>query len=475
MMNRKVNFFGIFSKVFSYTILILLLVIGVIFLFFSNQIKSTVTMTQQRQATEVFLPLFEQLHGKTNEEIVDFAEDFHRKNASFSFCFMSEDGEILFQTEDFAIQDSIGGLPNRTIRFSENTLSDVGYFVSMERPSGNRVVFLASNQNGLRLYVASAFSGTSVYSEILERAAWVFGLVFLISLFAAFVFARRIAKPIQKVSEDTSAMTLLLPVDPPKERKDEIGRLSKDVYAMYGRLKSTIHRLEDEVERIKRMEENQRYFFSAASHELKTPIAATGAIFEGMLSEVIAPEEQAAYLREGMKLVARQNKLVSEILGLVTLSGEMPEQEKGSVCLLKCVDSIAQPLYPLIDSKGQKLAVDIVEGLSCELNTGLFSKALSNILLNAVQNSPDGAQIHIAAKEAKGRVSLTVWNGGAEIPAEILPMLHEPFYRADKARTPGAGQSGLGLAIVRKACDLMGIEYEIANADGGVLFRMEIP
>jgi len=474
-MRKKTSFSGIFGKVFSYTMLILLLIIGSMFLFFSNQIISTVTVTQQRQAMEVFLPLFEQLRGKTNEEIIAFAEDFHIKNASFSFCFLTDDGKVLFQTEDFSMPDNSNSLSNRAVRFSENSLSYGNYLISLERSGENRAVFLTSNDNGLRLYVASTFSGPSVYTEILERAAWVFGLVFLASLTAAFIFARRIAKPIKKVSADTHAMSLLLPVEPPKERRDEIGTLSKDVYAMYARLKSTIDQLENEVGRVKRMEENQRYFFSAASHELKTPIAAVGAIFEGILSDVVVPEEYPAYLREGLKLVGEQNKLVSEILELVKLNGEMPAANRDTIHLRQCVGKVLETLSPLIELKEQALTVEIAEDLTCELNNELFTKALSNVLINASQNSPGGAEIHVSAYEKKGHVSLVVWNSEAEIPPDILKRLFEPFSRADEARTPFDGRSGLGLAIVKKALDLMRIDLAVKNIDGGVLFQMDIP
>jgi two-component system sensor histidine kinase VanS len=434
-----------------------------------------VTVTQQRQTAEVFAPLLEQLRGKTDEEIVAFAEEFKGKNSSFNFCFITDDGEVLFQTDGIAAPDDINSFQNGYVRFSENTFAGDNYFIALRNSDEDRILFLARGESGLRLYVASTFSGTSVYTEILGKAVWVFGLVFLVSLFAAFLFARKIAEPIKKVSSDTHAMSLLMPVEPPKDRKDEIGQLSKDVYAMYSRLKTTIRQLETEVEHVKQMEENQRYFFSAASHELKTPIAAVGAILEGMINDVIVLEEYPSYLREGMKLVNEQNKLVSEILELVKLNGEIPTHDKEPINLRQCVEAVLEPLSPLIESKGQVVDLDIGDGMICELNGGLFSKALSNVLLNAAQNSPGNSKIRINAKEGLNRIYLNIWNSDAEIPKEILPKLCEPFYRADEARTSGEGRNGLGLAIVKKALDLMGVDFAIGNEDGGVLFQMEIP
>ena len=470
----KKNIFGIFGKVFIYTMLILLFVIGGIFLFFANQIRATIIITQQQQISETFTLLREQVQGKTTEEVIILVEDFHRWNASFEFSLLSAEGEILFQTDGFAppIVEA-NAIPNGVVSIEVMPGESSGS-LHLEINNTSHAMFTIALESGVRLHVEALPSEASVYEEILERAAWVFGLIILISLFAAFFFARRIAKPIQKVSLDTQMMSQLLPVDPPKERGDEIGRLSKDVYAMYSRLKSTIHQLETEIDRVKLMEENQRYFFSAASHELKTPITAIGGIIEGMLSDVITKEEYPTYLREGMKLVNEQNKLVSEILELVKLNGELPSQEKEPLNLRRCLDSVLEQFSLLIESKEQLLTVDVTDDITCELNSRLFSKVLSNVLLNAVQNSPDGAEIRVTASKKPEFVQLTIWNGDAEIPQDIILNIYEPFYRADKARTSNEGRSGLGLTIVKKALDLMGVTFQIVNADGGVLFLMNI-
>jgi len=474
------RFFGIFGKVFLYTLLILLFVIGGMFLLFSNQIQSTIALTQQQQLSETIMGFVEQTQGRTIDEIITLTEDFHRWNTSFEISLSNEGGEILFQTDGFHLGDLTNHIETTEV-LSEGIeiasgISDVDNHlqivqgVGMMQPS----MFLPL-EHGLHLQGHGSPLGTSIYREILGGAAWVFGAITLVSLLAAFFFARQIAKPIQRVSSDTRLMSQLLPVDPPKERGDEIGQLSVDVYSMYSRLKSTIGQLETEIERVKLMEENQRYFFSAASHELKTPITAVGGIFEGLLSDVITPEEYPTYLREGIKIVKEQNKLVSEILELVKLGGELPSYEKKPINLQLCLERVLEQFSFLIESKEQTLTVDAFDEITCELNENLFSKVLSNVLLNAVQNSTEGAEIRIAAKEEHGIVCMTVWNGGVQLSENVLSRIYEPFYRADEARTSGEGRSGLGLTIVKKALDLMGIVFEMKNADGGVLFQMNIP
>lgn len=473
-MKRRV--LSIFGKVFLYTVLILLLLAGSLYLFFSNQIKTAVTVTQQLQAAQAFQPLMEQLRNKSNDEIIAFAQEFAEKNRSFSFRFEAETGEALYETEGFIMPEDVSQPPGGPLNVRRYSLGQSNLRISPEnQKNGLRTFFLAGVENGVGLYVASTLSGASVYGALLEKAVWVFGLILLGSLLAAFLFARRIAGPIQKVSRDTHTMSLLLPVEAPKKRNDEIGQLAADVYSLYGKLKSAIGRLETEIEHVKALEETQRYFFAAASHELKTPIAAASGILEGILDDVITPEETPAYLRECMKLLREQSGLVSEILDIVKLSGTAPTQEMERVELDPFIQQVLGPLMPLIEAKAQYLVTDIDSDAVCRVNTGLFSKALSNVLRNAVQNSPSGAEVRVTAQELPEHLSVSIWNSGTQIPNELLPKLFEPFYRADEARTSGEGRSGLGLVIVKKALDLMDIPFKISNVDDGVLFRMELP
>lgn len=473
-MKSKKRFFSIFGKVLLYTMLILLIVISSMFAFFSNQIKTAVTLTQQKQATENFLPLLTQLKGKTDEEITEFARKFHEENSSFKFCFQNEDGKILFQTEDFEIPPDFDEkfFTSGKLITRKNNIADNGFDIGSTGSIPERIVFLS--ENGVKLFIITPFTSKTVYGEILAKAAWTFGLILVLSLLTAALFAWLIASPVRRIAADTRSMAQLRDVAPPLPRSDEIGQLAEDVYSMYVELKSTIRKLENEMGHVKAIEENQRYFFSAASHELKTPIAATSAILEGLLGDVITPDEYPAYLRECMKLNVEQTRLVSEILDIMKLGDNIGKRELVLVTLSDCVNDVLPPIIPIIEAKGQQLTVEISKDITCTLDIGLFSKALSNVILNAAQNSPENSEIRVWATECVGSVRLSVWNGDAHIPTEALSRLYEPFYRADEARTAGSGRSGLGLTIVQKALQLQGFPFAIENTGGGVLFWVDI-
>ncbi|MXQ53509.1 sensor histidine kinase [Shimazuella alba] len=465
--------FGIFGKVFFYTLLILLLVISVMIGFFAEQFKSVVESTQREQIMGVFQTLINQAKGKNNNEIVQIAKEFHKKNASFEFCIISLDGKVLYKTEHFAIQEVKKNIPkaNNVIVKEELSKKDRFNFTT----SNEKIQFMTILSGDIRLLVSGPIFHTSIYQTFIKKTSIAFIFILIASIIASLLFAQRIAKPIQKIAEDAKRMSNLEDVPPPpSEGKDEIGALANDVYKMHKDLKMTIHKMGIEIDSRKEMEENQRYFFSAASHELKTPIAATSALLEGMLESVIEPEEYPETLRECLKMMAEQNKTVSEILEIVTLSNSAILQKKKRINLKTFITKNLTAYLTIAESKNQTVAIDVPERLNCELDPKLFGKVFSNVVLNAIQNTPEGGQIHIYTLENESFICLCVLNKNVRIPEEILPKLFEPFYRLDESRNRELGRSGLGLTIVKKTLDFMELSYALENTEQGVLFWVNL-
>ena len=98
-----------------------------------------------------------------------------------------------------------------------------------------------------------------------------------------------------------------------------------------------------------------------------------------------------------------------------------------------------------------------------------------NLVENAVNYSPDGAEVHLAAAQANGTYTITVADSGPGIPSEDLTRVFERFYRVDKSRSRPGG-TGLGLAIVKHLVELHGGEAMAANRpEGGAMFTIKLP
>jgi len=433
--------FGIFPKVFAYTTLFLLAVITVTVGLFYQQFAAFYSAQQEQQMRQNYQALFEDLAGANRQQMIEIAQRFFDGNQSFVFRIMDEGENMLFATPNTPMQNNEGG---QTL-----LLNIGGYTLIAQNP--------APQVGDGQFFVTVAFGLAAIMA---------------IALVSAAIFAKQMTRPIKHLAADTKKMANLLPIESPEKRNDEIGDLSRDVHNMYGKLKDTIVMLEDENLRRKEMEESQRYFFAAASHELKTPIAATMVVLEGMLAGVGDYGNHPKYINECIKLMDEQSKTIYEILDIVNLDGHYSPNHE-TINLNKALSDYLKPHMPLAQSKDLDIKLDMPKDLHCHTDARLLKKALSNIILNAVQNTPQSGKINIRAEYTQENIRLSILNTG-HISEENLPRLFEPFYRMDKARSRKNGQTGLGLTIVKKSLDIMDIPFWLENTNDGVLFGMEL-
>ncbi|GAA0380023.1 HAMP domain-containing sensor histidine kinase [Paenibacillus motobuensis] len=438
---------GIFIKVFTYTIISILLLVGVTAALFSQQFRSFYKTTQTRQIIASYQPLVERIQRNNHSDIAEVAQRFYENNQSFEFIITDKDGGLIYATPNADTPDSFEG--------------DFYYVVHNDE----NFSIVAQSMTGLE----------SFYRDLIVRGVAVFAVMLALCLVCAFVFARQMTKPIKRLADSAGRMANLEEVPPPSERKDELGALARDVYFMYDKLKETISKLEDEILRERELEETQRYFFSAASHELKTPIAATSILLEGMLENVGDYKDHPKYLRECVKMMDAQSELISEILGIVSLSDRkiVPVPEKLDI--RHTVADMMSDFQTLSEANGQRIVTDIPDGYTCLADPKMLQKALSNVILNAVQNTPKGGEIRIWSEPVAEHYRLCTLNTGTRIDDTVLPKLFDPFYRVDKARSRKNGRSGLGLTIVQKTLESMGVDFALENTPDGVLFWMDLP
>jgi len=425
---------GIFFKVFIYTTIFLFVIVSVTIVLFSQQFLSFYNTTQTQQLYSSYQTLHDLLFGKEDGEIVRAAEEFYRYNQSFAFYIRNNEGNVVFSTPDMNTDDELS-IGSHRIRMSIGT--------------------------GYTLFAVSRTATQTNYSGLIQRSLFALVCMLAVGIVGAVIFARQMTNPIKRLASDTKKMANLSDVSYLPKRNDEIGSLACDVHSMYSKLKETI--------------EAQRYFFSAASHELKTPIAATSVLLEGMIENIGDYKDHPKYLRECLKLMDSQNKTISEILELVNLNDReiVPKQEE-----LNIHDIIASVLpnhQTLAEASGQRITLNISEEYVCLADKNMLKKVLSNIILNAVQNTPTDGEIRLWCEPMADQYRVCVFNSGAYIEKESLKKLFDPFYRVDKARNRKDGRSGLGLTIVRKTLEAMGVDFELTQEKDGILFWLDLP
>jgi signal transduction histidine kinase len=106
---------------------------------------------------------------------------------------------------------------------------------------------------------------------------------------------------------------------------------------------------------------------------------------------------------------------------------------------------------------------------------GRLAQVVTNLVGNALQHSPEGTPVRVSTQGEGPSVLLEVHNEGVPIPAELLPVLFEPYRQGPEAGT-GRGSLGLGLFITRQIVLGHGGTLDArSSAEEGTTFTVRLP
>ncbi len=211
--------------------------------------------------------------------------------------------------------------------------------------------------------------------------------------------------------------------------------------------------------------ERQKQFTGQASHQLRTPLAAVIAAIEVARRRPRSVPEHERILDQLHDNAVRLWRVVEALLFLARADAEaeLPDMER-----VELAGWIAEHLN---NWSGHERAGDLHfegpdgEPLRARVHRPLLGQLLDNLLENACKYSAPGTPINVRAWCEPDVVAVAIEDGGCGIPAEDLPHVFEPFYRAETARRLGQSGVGLGLAVARR----------IAASHGGTISALSEP
>jgi len=250
------------------------------------------------------------------------------------------------------------------------------------------------------------------------------------------------------------------------EPRTEAGRLGLALNTMLGEI-------EDAFAERSASEERLRRFVADASHELRTPLTSIRGYTELWRQGAL---HESAELADAMRRVeheaARMGVLVDEMLLLARLDQGRP-LESAPVDLAKLVaDAVtdARAVEPT-----RPITLDAPDCLVIQGDESRLNQVVVNLLANARAHTPPATPVRVRLSAEGERVVLEVEDDGPGLGPEP-ERVFERFYRADEARTRGAGGSGLGLSIVSAVSEAHGGRATAGQApSGGARIRVELP
>lgn len=279
-----------------------------------------------------------------------------------------------------------------------------------------------------------------------------------------------------------TVFTSKIPLRPVNSLVDQLNRLSEGDFGArlhFGRTASshpTLQQIETSfnraAEELEHTEMLRSDFINNFSHEFKTPIVSIAGFAKLLRRGNLTEEQRAEYLsvieEESLRLSALANNVLSltrvENQTILTDISEfnLSEQIRGAVLLL--ADKWT----------AKDLNIDLgFDECLVSANYELLKQVWINLLDNAVKFSPQNGTVTVEMTETDRSVTVTVTNSGRDIPPESLAHIFNKFYQADESHSSEG--NGIGLAIVKRVCELHGGSVDACSDGGLTTFMVTLP
>lgn len=293
----------------------------------------------------------------------------------------------------------------------------------------------------------------------------------LLALVTSAWLSRRFTRPLMELSKGAEAFQAGdLGYRIPAQGDNEFAGVAHAMNDMAERVADQIGRLEQDAR-------SRRQFLANVAHELRSPITTmrtmAGALDEGLAEN---PERRKRATGALVRTSERMLRLVTELLELARLDLKALPLSISEVDLREVIRTCVLSHEPQVAEAGMTIGVSLPEGpIKAVVDSDRLLQVLDNLVENAISYAGRGAELRISLGPGDP-AKVVIADTGRGIPSKDLPLIFDPFYRIDPARTPGGSHSGLGLSIARGLIQAHGGTLDVTSAEGlGTAFTISIP
>ncbi len=474
----------------AFTLVVLLLVVGVLFTFLS---LSSVRYYQQEVEQKLNLDLAKKLvadrnlveSGRLNQTALkETFSAYMVINPSIEIYLLDLQGKILSYSADpgkvkrnsvslVPVMDFLSGkrlplLGDDPRSHDQSKIFSVTPVPSVDAPEGYLYVVLRGEQyDDVARFISESF--------IWRQSGWALIGSLLLGLLAGLVLFYKLTRRINRLSESMhhfrdSDFTQFSADTKPRSRGDEIDRLTNTFDEMAQRI---VTQLDD----LKQQDRLRRELVVNVSHDLRTPVAILHGYLETLTlkKDMLSDEEKQNFLQLAMRSSDRLTHLISELFELAKLEAHETVPQCEVFNLAELAHDVMQKFQLQAQEKNISLTIELDERPQfVYADVALIARVFENLIGNAVKHTTGGTvSIHF---ETNNGVLLTkVRDSGVGISSQHLPHIFERFYQGDNVGSrsqPG----GLGLAISLKILELHGSNIEVVSiVDEGTTFSFVLP
>jgi signal transduction histidine kinase len=268
---------------------------------------------------------------------------------------------------------------------------------------------------------------------------------------------------------------------PPLRRKDELGQLSQGIYYMSSEIQGSMTAMMEEetklrqaVDKLQKLEQQQKQFIGNISHEFKTPLTSIKAYSELMELYRDDTDLRDDALHHIRLETDRLHEMVEMILRIAALEKYDFEFHPERVDLREILLDMSNRLKAKADRFGVTIVLHL-EDAAIWADRESVVHILINLFDNAIKYNLPGGQIIVTNRVEGDRVTVQIADTGIGIPAEARDKIFEPFYTVNKDRSRHSGGTGLGLSLVKQLVEKHRGTIELLDSENGAVFELTFP
>ena len=420
---------------------------------------------KEREAAENLTALVAELRGKSTEEMRRLSQEFAQvKNVNITLTIDGRDQYFQgFQSINI-VTDSGRSVDTSVVKIADGQTVDPRSVILRQGSVAN-----SQGQTIAVKLLADVAPVTQAKLATLHVLPYTMLGSLLVALVFSYIYSRFVTRPIRQMAAVTTTMQRLeKDAHYPVNSSDEIGVLGRNINELYQNLWQTIRSLEHENKRITQLEKEKIAFLRAASHELKTPLAALRIMLENMQLNIGEYKNHDQYLAESVAQVDRLAAMVNDVLRSGSVAEQALRQEKR-LRIDKLVAEVIDDYVLLAKTRGMTFAVD-AHPTTIRANRDMIRHVISNLVSNAVRHGDAGSMITITCDQHE----LAIENACKPLTKQQLQHVFDPFYRANTQAKQTPNNSGIGLYTVKILLDAKGLDYDFTPHGRGMRFIVKL-
>lgn len=216
----------------------------------------------------------------------------------------------------------------------------------------------------------------------------------------------------------------------------------------------------------------ERYLHTL-THEIKSPLSGIRGAAE-LLQEEMSGEDRHKFLKNINRDTIRMQYIIDRLLSLAAVESKSHLDETTPVSIKECVFAVLEQKAHLLQQKAIDVTVDVSDSDRLSGDSFLIEQAISNLLDNALDFTPDRGHVTFKGTNDERDYSLTISDSGTGIPVYAHDKVFERFYSLPRPDT-GRRSSGIGLNFVREVMNLHHGNITIQPTEQGTEIKLVFP